>query len=69
MSDIIDQANDRAAMDLALALQKHQRHDPPLPYTGHCYNCGVPLPASMRYCDKMCCDDYEKRKRMERIRG
>ena len=65
MSDIIDMANDRAALDLAMALKNHQRHDPPLPSVGQCYNCLAPLAAGLRFCDADCMTDYSDRKKAE----
>ena len=34
-----------------------------LPFIGKCYNCDEGLQPDMRFCDKACCDDYEKLKR------
>lgn len=31
------------------------------PYTGYCYNCGVPVIDPRRWCDADCRDDWEKR--------
>lgn len=59
--DIIDQANDRVEMDLRIALSVARTAPAPLPYIGKCHNCGAPLPESMRYCDKQCCEDHEHR--------
>ncbi len=68
MADIIDKANDRAALDLQRALAAAARAAPPLPYVGQCYNCEASLPPSMRFCDGDCCRDYEKRQRAEAMR-
>lgn len=68
MADIIDQANDRAALDLQRALAAATRGVPPLPFTGQCHNCEAPLPGSMRFCDADCCRDFEKRLRAEAMR-
>lgn len=62
MSDIIDDANDRAARDLALALQaaRHPSRIEPLP-CGLCYNCEASVPQGSCFCDVDCRDDYQKR--------
>lgn len=68
MADIIDQANDRAAMDLQRALDAAMHMPPPLPFIGQCYNCETELHFSLRFCDGDCCRDYEKRQRAEQFR-
>lgn len=68
MADIIDQANDRAEMDLQRALAAAKQSAPALPFVGSCYNCDAILPPSMRFCDADCCADYERRKRAEAMR-
>lgn len=65
MTDIIDMANERAELDLAISIKAHQRHEPALPYVGQCYNCLTELPEGRRFCDKNCADDYDHRKRLE----
>ena len=60
VGDIIDQANDKAAQDTALAIEV-ARSGAALPYTGHCYNCTNDLPEPQRFCDCHCRDDYDIR--------
>ncbi len=64
MSDIIDDANDRAARDLALALAAARRPVRPEPTPcGACYNCDASVPPGACFCDADCRDDYELRRR------
>lgn len=65
MADIIDQANDRAEMDLQRALTAALRSAPVLPFIGECHNCSEPLPGSLRFCDADCRSDFELRKQAE----
>ena len=45
----------------------HQRaQNVALPYTGECYNCGDPTPASVNFCDADCRDDWDKRQSAQR---
>ncbi|HQU89224.1 MAG TPA: hypothetical protein PK620_06435 [Denitromonas sp.] len=57
MADIIDQVNDRAERDLALASQQRKPEGPKA--TGYCLNCDAPLAPDLRWCDAMCRDDWE----------
>lgn len=55
--------------DLAAALELQQREDAlakqkrfeALPFTGCCYNCQEPLEDPLRFCDKDCCNDFDRR--------
>ena len=66
MSDIIDQANERIELDLAMALKRAAGHPPSLPYTGVCHNCGDITGGGRRFCDTDCRDDYDARAAFER---
>jgi len=59
MSDIIDQANDRAELELRRALSI--RRDPAPPPCGMCLNCGETLSRVQRWCDDQCRDDWQAR--------
>ena len=65
--DIFDQATEREEKDRALAMKIASQSAPALPYCGCCYNCGATTPPSVRFCDKDCCDDYQKRERAKRM--
>lgn len=63
MSDVIDDANDRAERDLALALRaaRSPARIEPTP-CGLCYNCEASVPVGACFCDVDCRDDYQKRR-------
>ncbi len=58
MADVIDQANDRAERDTALAAQQRKPVGPE--WAGYCHNCGKDLPWPARWCDADCRDDWER---------
>lgn len=62
--DIYDQATEREEKDRERAIAAARRAVPVLAYTGRCHNCDATLPASMRFCDADCCQDFEKRQRL-----
>lgn len=68
MSDLIDDANDRAERDLDLAIRAArcsnglQIPDP----SGHCLNCGELVGPVLRWCDEECRDDWQARRRVGR---
>lgn len=66
--DIYDQATEREERDREMALKIAARSAPALPYVGCCYNCGASTPESVRFCDRDCLQDYEKRERAEAMR-
>lgn len=60
MTDFYDRA---AALELQQredALAKQKRFEA-LPFTGCCYNCHEPLEDPLRFCDKDCCSDFDRR--------
>lgn len=63
MSDIIDQANDRAQQDLDRAIRAARRASAALPEPcGHCLNCGDPVEEGLRWCPGgECRDDWQAR--------
>lgn len=66
MSDVIDDANDRAERDLQLAIRAARCGnglDMPEP-TGWCLNCGEPTAPAHRWCDDECRDDWQARGRV-----
>lgn len=65
MADIIDTANDAAALFLADSLA-HVPNDA-LPLTGLCHNCDEPVEA--HFCDRECHRDYEYRMHIRRKQG
>lgn len=65
VSDMIDDANDRAERDLQLAIRAARCSnglDAPEP-TGHCLNCGERVEPAHRWCDDECRDDWQARRR------
>lgn len=65
MPDIIDTANDAAALFLADSLA-HVPTDA-LPLTGFCHNCEEETAA--HFCSKDCMDDYEYRMHIRKKQG
>lgn len=67
MSDIIDDANDRAERDLELRIKAARgvvyQHSPT------CLFCGDPSQKGSSYCSKDCRDDHEKQKAQIRRQG
>lgn len=63
MSDIIDDANDKAARDLKLCIEVARKPKPLPPPTGLCFNCGETIDTATRWCDDDCRDDWQFRNR------
>ena len=63
--DIYDQATEREEKERELALAAARRNVTVLPFTGVCHNCEALTAPSVRFCDKLCLEDYERRKRAE----
>jgi hypothetical protein len=62
MSDIIDDANDRAARDLAIAVQAaRQSNGLEVAPCGQCLNCGNVVKPPLRWCDADCLADWQAR--------
>lgn len=61
MSDIIDQANDRAQLDLERAIRAARSASPLPAPCGHCLNCGESTGPAQRWCDDDCRDDWQAR--------
>ena len=61
--DIYDQATEREERDREQAIAAARKPTMVVPFTGFCHNCDAPLAPSMRFCDAMCCEDYERRQR------
>lgn len=57
MADIIDRAAELEELARADALARRKPEGPP--ETGHCLNCGEPMPAGRRWCDADCRDDWQ----------
>ncbi|PZQ21150.1 MAG: hypothetical protein DI569_12860 [Sphingopyxis macrogoltabida] len=57
MADIIDRAAELEEMNRADALARRKPDGPPA--TGHCLNCGEPMPEGRRWCDADCRDDWQ----------
>jgi hypothetical protein len=65
MSDIIDDANDRAQLELERAIAA-ARGSNGIEYaqTGACLNCETPVEGAA-FCDAECREDYERRRRAQ----
>lgn len=62
MSDIIDQANERVAIDTQRAIEAARRVDPSVPQSGGlCLNCGEAISPVKRWCDPDCREDWLSR--------
>ena len=69
--------NDRIADPLDRAAAETERHTavalsfrkPVGPLAdGECHNCAAPLAAGLRWCDKACCDDWERQQKLDQGR-
>ena len=65
MTDIYDQATAREEKERELCIAAARRSAPVLPYIGVCHNCEALTAPAVRFCDKLCLEDYERRKRAE----
>ncbi|EEN5588745.1 DUF2116 family Zn-ribbon domain-containing protein [Salmonella enterica subsp. enterica serovar Mountpleasant] len=65
MADEADIAGDIERTRLDALILNRERHL--LPATGHCYNCGEPIPVGL-FCDADCRDDYDKRKKLDAMK-
>ena len=65
MPDYIDMAQET---DLFLRetewINESERREIELPPVGRCYNCTASVPPGARFCDRDCCGDYDKRKKI-----
>ncbi len=61
MADIIDIANERAAIYEKAALSQRKPEGPDA--TGECLNCEAPLAPGVRWCDQHCRDDWQLNQR------
>ena len=64
MTDIIDKANDlcEQTVSVAIAKARHAFASREIQPNGFCHNCDEILDNPMAaFCDKDCCDDFEKR--------
>lgn len=70
MADLIDEGNENAARGLESAIAK-VRNDAAkmLEPIGECYECGTKLKKDLRFCDASCRDDWDKRQRLQKMRG
>lgn len=72
MSDIIDDANDRAEKWLNAQIEEHQyqmANAAPDPNAGRCRNCHTKTDDGRNYCDEHCRDDHWKQVCADRRRG
>lgn len=71
MSDIIDDANDRAEKWLTAHIEEHvyQMSVAAVFNSGHCRNCDETLDDGRAYCDMECALDFEKRQHANRRNG
>lgn len=72
MTDIIDDANERAAKWLDAQITEHQyqlEHAVSAFESGRCRNCDDKLDDGRNYCDETCRDDHWERIKAEKRRG
>lgn len=72
MTDIIDDANERAAKWLNAQIEEHQYqmgHAVSAFEVGRCRNCDDKLDDGRNYCDETCRDDHWKRIKADMRRG
>ena len=64
--DIFDQATVVVERDRERSLAAVRGQVDKTPPCGSCYNCGDPVADPLRFCDKDCRDDFQKRERAGR---
>ena len=72
MTDIIDDANERAEKWLNAQIEEHQyqlEHAVSAFEAGRCRNCDDKLDDGRNYCDETCRDDHWERIKAEKRRG
>jgi hypothetical protein len=71
MSDVIDDANDRAERWLTAQIEEHQYQMSATAAfnAGLCRNCDEKLDDGRAYCDSECASDFEKRQRANQRNG
>lgn len=68
MTDIFDRATEREEQERERAIAAARKPVSVVPFTGFCHNCDAPLAPAMRFCDALCYEDFERRKRAESFR-
>lgn len=63
MADIADDANNIAQLEIASIL--NSRIPEKASYYKVCRNCHEPTPDGNAFCDKDCCDDFDRRNKRE----
>lgn len=61
MDDDMDRADAQAYEILTRTIAYVSAQPPAVAPTGQCHNCGEKLPDTVRFCDKDCAADWEKR--------
>lgn len=69
MPDLIDQAQESEQKTREHCLRERVYQRKAMTAVGECYNCAAWVPIDACFCDDGCRDDYELRKKMERIGG
>lgn len=65
IADPLDRALAETESAIAAAIT-FRKPEGPAPI-GECHNCGTPLAAGLRWCDRACCDDWEKDQALEKL--
>lgn len=60
MADIIDRANDEVERQLENKIKSIRNESPSAKYVGYCLTCGEELSPPRRWCDKDCCDEFNR---------
>lgn len=64
IADPLDRAAAETESHIAVALSFRKPAGPAA--NGACHNCGAPLTEGLRWCDRACCEDWEKDREAER---
>lgn len=60
MADIIDRANDEVERQLENKIKNIRNTSQSAKYVGYCLTCGEELHPPCRWCDKDCCDEFNR---------
>jgi hypothetical protein len=60
MSDMADDAQKIAEHLIKVAAYQSRRDEPNIEATGFCHYCDEPIELPRRWCDKQCCEDWER---------
>lgn len=67
IADPLDRAAAETESHIAAALSVRKPTGPVA--NGECHNCGAPLSPGLRWCNKACCEDWEREQKLDQGRG